>query len=77
MDLFFFACTACLCASDRVEERALLKRPEKFSGPKTFQGVFFLGFFLGGFLGSRKAFLKEPTRLLTRVFGVCILRFVV
>ena len=71
MDLFFFACIACLCASDQVEGRALLKKTRKVLGPENFSGRFFFpGFFLGGFLGSRKAFLKEPTRLLTRVFGV-------
>ena len=43
MDLFFFACTACLCASDRVEERALLKKTRKVLGPENFSRRFFSG----------------------------------
>ena len=41
MDLFFFACTACLCASDRVEGRAFLKKTRKVLGPENFSRRFF------------------------------------
>ena len=47
--------------------RAFLKRPENFSGPKTFRGSFRVNF-----SGPGKRFSKRPKtpRILTRVFRV-------
>ena len=47
--------------------RAFLKRPENFSGPKTFRGSFRVNF-----SGPGKRFLTRPKtpRILTRVFRV-------
>ena len=47
--------------------RAFLKRPENFSGPKTFRGSFWVNF-----SGPEKPFSTRPKtpRILTRVFRV-------
>ena len=51
----------------KITRRAFLKRPENFSGPKTFRGSFRVNF-----SGPGKRFSKRPKtpRILTRVFRV-------